>query len=202
MSWEENVRKVVPYVAGEQPKSANKIKLNTNECPYPPAPGVQELTGKLDSNALRLYPDSNTTMLVEPLAGDAAPFGVCRCVRQPFDVLPVFEPFAHRWREPVAVLAHGLGVADDGSEQLAGLDVRHGRVAAGDGPPQVSGLFPIAGVARVRVPGNGERVGLGAGLGLGEARHRTGMAGLGMVRLRHGPASARRGYRGGRVRYG
>lgn len=68
MSWEENVRKVVPYVAGEQPKSANKIKLNTNECPYPPAPGVQELTGKLDSNALRLYPDSNTTMLVEALA--------------------------------------------------------------------------------------------------------------------------------------
>ena len=68
MSWEENVRKVVPYVAGEQPKSANKIKLNTNECPYPPAPGVQELIGKLDSNALRLYPDSNTTMLVEALA--------------------------------------------------------------------------------------------------------------------------------------
>lgn len=68
MSWEENVRKVVPYVAGEQPKSANKIKLNTNECPYPPAPGVQELIEKLDSNALRLYPDSNTTMLVEALA--------------------------------------------------------------------------------------------------------------------------------------
>ena len=47
-----------------------------------------------------------------------------------------FEPFAHRWREPVAVLAHGLGVADDGPEQLAGLDVRHGRVVAGDGLPQ------------------------------------------------------------------
>lgn len=68
MSWEENVRRVVPYVAGEQPKSANKIKLNTNECPYPPAPGVQELIGKLDSNLLRLYPDANTTMLVEALA--------------------------------------------------------------------------------------------------------------------------------------
>lgn len=68
MKWEENVRKVVPYVAGEQPKKANIIKLNTNECPYPPAPGVAKLAGHLDCNALRLYPDSNTTSLVNALA--------------------------------------------------------------------------------------------------------------------------------------
>ena len=68
MQWEENVRKVVPYVAGEQPNRPNMIKLNTNECPYPPAPGVEKLAEKLDCGALRLYPDSKTTPLVDALA--------------------------------------------------------------------------------------------------------------------------------------
>lgn len=68
MQWEDNVRKVVPYVAGEQPNRPNMIKLNTNECPYPPAPGVEKLAGKLDCDALRLYPDSKTTPLVDALA--------------------------------------------------------------------------------------------------------------------------------------
>lgn len=68
MKWEENIRKVVPYVAGEQPNKPNMIKLNTNECPYPPAPGVERLAADLDCDALRLYPDSNTTPLVNALA--------------------------------------------------------------------------------------------------------------------------------------
>lgn len=68
MKWEENVRKVVPYVAGEQPNKENMIKLNTNECPYPPAPGVEKLAAGMDCEALRLYPDSNTTVLVAELA--------------------------------------------------------------------------------------------------------------------------------------
>lgn len=68
MKWEENVRKVVPYVAGEQPNKPDMIKLNTNECPYPPAPGVRELAAGMDCDALRLYPDSNTTLLVDALA--------------------------------------------------------------------------------------------------------------------------------------
>lgn len=68
MQWEENVRRVVPYVAGEQPNRPNMIKLNTNECPYPPAPGVEKLAENLDCSALRLYPDSKTTPLVDALA--------------------------------------------------------------------------------------------------------------------------------------
>ncbi len=68
MKWEDNVRKVVPYVAGEQPKKANVIKLNTNECPYPPAPGVRKLAEEMDYDKLRLYPDTDSTMLVKELA--------------------------------------------------------------------------------------------------------------------------------------
>ena len=70
MSWEDRIRKVEPYVAGEQPKEKDIIKLNTNECPYPPAPGVEEAIRDLadDSSVLRLYPDMDATPLVEALA--------------------------------------------------------------------------------------------------------------------------------------
>ncbi len=44
----KNVRTVVPYVPGEQPNQIGMIKLNTNENPYPPAPGVQEAIKSLD----------------------------------------------------------------------------------------------------------------------------------------------------------
>lgn len=70
MSWESNVRKVVPYVPGEQPKVANIIKLNTNENPYPPAPGVTEAMERYTkrSEELRLYPSPTVENLVQDLA--------------------------------------------------------------------------------------------------------------------------------------
>ncbi len=66
--WEENVRKVVPYTPGEQPKSDGVIKLNTNENPYPPAPGVKKVLESFDVDALRLYPDPKIEKLVDAIA--------------------------------------------------------------------------------------------------------------------------------------
>ena len=68
MSWEDGVRKVIPYVPGEQPKIKNIIKLNTNECPYPPAPGVQKKADSFSCEQLRLYPDPDAADLTKCLA--------------------------------------------------------------------------------------------------------------------------------------
>lgn len=68
MYWEENVRRVVPYVAGEQPQNKNVIKLNTNENPYPPAPEVERVLRELDHDTLRKYPDPDVSELVNALA--------------------------------------------------------------------------------------------------------------------------------------
>lgn len=67
MNWEENVRKVVPYVPGEQP-SGDVIKLNTNENPYPPSIKVQRMLRNYDMSDLRKYPDVNGGELREKLA--------------------------------------------------------------------------------------------------------------------------------------
>ncbi|MDL2302380.1 aminotransferase class I/II-fold pyridoxal phosphate-dependent enzyme, partial [Lachnospiraceae bacterium OttesenSCG-928-D06] len=64
----KNVRRVVPYVAGEQPKKSGMVKLNTNECPYPPSPMVMDAMGTLQREEFRLYPDFNATVLVDALA--------------------------------------------------------------------------------------------------------------------------------------
>lgn len=70
MSWEQNVRKVTPYVPGEQPKGKQVIKLNTNECPYPPAPGARRVLREFDVDFLRRYPDTET----EPLRSELASY--------------------------------------------------------------------------------------------------------------------------------
>ena len=69
-AFEKNIRKVEPYVPGEQPKKANVIKLNTNENPYPPSPKVKEQCAKIcaETEELRLYPDPTAGMLVEAIA--------------------------------------------------------------------------------------------------------------------------------------
>ena len=69
MSWEDNVRRVTPYVPGEQPRDGKKvIKLNTNEMPYPPSPRVKEALAALDYEKLRLYPAPDVAPLRDALA--------------------------------------------------------------------------------------------------------------------------------------
>lgn len=66
--WEKNVRKVVPYVPGEQPKRKDIIKLNTNENPYPPSPRVAEVLQKMTTDPMRRYPDPTCDCLVQAIA--------------------------------------------------------------------------------------------------------------------------------------
>ena len=66
-AFEKNIRKVEPYVPGEQPQQ-KVIKLNTNENPYPPAPGVKKALDAMDVDRFRLYPDPTAGILVKTLA--------------------------------------------------------------------------------------------------------------------------------------
>ena len=67
-TWEQRVRKVEPYTPGEQPKTDNVIKLNTNENPFPPSPMVEKVIKEYNEDALRLYPDTRAGLLVDALA--------------------------------------------------------------------------------------------------------------------------------------
>lgn len=67
-NWESYVRKVVPYIPGEQPDREKMIKLNTNENPYPPAPGVVQALREFDTDRLRLYPEPTCKVLVDAIA--------------------------------------------------------------------------------------------------------------------------------------
>jgi histidinol-phosphate aminotransferase len=68
-NWENNVRRVVPYVAGEQPKNQpDMVKLNTNENPYPPSPRVADALRKISADDMRLYPDPAAADLVNAIA--------------------------------------------------------------------------------------------------------------------------------------
>jgi histidinol-phosphate aminotransferase len=55
-----------PYTPGLQPTEPGWVKLNTNECPYPPSPRVAEAIRRElgdDGARLRLYPNPRSTAL-------------------------------------------------------------------------------------------------------------------------------------------
>jgi histidinol-phosphate aminotransferase len=66
--WSKLVHDLEPYVPGEQPQDQQYIKLNTNENPYPPAPGVARCLAEFDAGDLRRYPDPQSGELVAALA--------------------------------------------------------------------------------------------------------------------------------------
>ncbi len=65
---QKNFKDIEPYVPGEQPQYADKIKLNTNENPYPPSPAVKRVLESFDVDDLKLYPDPNASELVQAIA--------------------------------------------------------------------------------------------------------------------------------------
>src|SRR5882672_7900311 len=62
------VRKLFPYVPGEQPKIKGLTKLNTNENPYPPSPRVLTAIRRAVDGRLRLYPNPTAQLLRQKLA--------------------------------------------------------------------------------------------------------------------------------------
>ena len=69
------LRRLTPYTPGEQPRNQAYIKLNTNESPYPPSPGVLAALNRAEGENLRLYSDPEAVELREALA---ARYGVER----------------------------------------------------------------------------------------------------------------------------
>ena len=65
--WSPVVHSLSPYVPGEQPKLDGIVKLNTNENPYGPSPGVLAAIAAA-TDRLRLYPDPRASALCEAIA--------------------------------------------------------------------------------------------------------------------------------------
>lgn len=66
-----HLRGLSAYTPGTQPVGPGWIKLNTNECPYPPSPRVAEAIRREvggDGASLRLYPNPSSRPLREALA--------------------------------------------------------------------------------------------------------------------------------------
>lgn len=61
--WSEITHQLTPYVPGEQPRHERLIKLNTNECPYPPSPRVLAAIADVSGDQLRRYPDPTSAVL-------------------------------------------------------------------------------------------------------------------------------------------
>ena len=66
--WSPIVSTLKPYVAGEQPRIENLVKLNTNENPYGPSPKALDAIRQAADDRLRLYPDPVALELRQAIA--------------------------------------------------------------------------------------------------------------------------------------
>lgn len=58
---------LIPYTPGEQPQERKFIKLNTNESPFPPSPGVIRAVAE-EAGWLQLYSDPESRLVTKALA--------------------------------------------------------------------------------------------------------------------------------------
>jgi len=65
--FSEKFAALVPYTPGEQPRDMQYVKLNTNESPFPPSPGVAAAV-EAECSKLQLYSDPESTALRQKLA--------------------------------------------------------------------------------------------------------------------------------------
>lgn len=63
----ERFAALTPYTPGEQPQERKYIKLNTNESPFPPSPGVSAAVAE-EAKRLQLYSDPESRLLTQALA--------------------------------------------------------------------------------------------------------------------------------------
>lgn len=78
--FRKNIDKMSGYVPGFQPKTADVVKLNTNENPYPPSPAVLAAIKGITAEQLRRYPDPAGTAFREAagrLNGVSADYILC-----------------------------------------------------------------------------------------------------------------------------
>lgn len=64
----DNLIKISPYCAGEQPETDKIIKLNANENPYPPSPLVSQAINNYSCSGLKRYPGADCLPLKVELA--------------------------------------------------------------------------------------------------------------------------------------
>ena len=65
--FSEKYKNLIPYTPGEQPKTRQYVKLNTNESPFPPSAKAVEYAAEVARN-LQLYPDPECRSLTEAVA--------------------------------------------------------------------------------------------------------------------------------------